>query len=308
MSNRQKVRGGEEKEILMADKVSRRIPDDLVEVPDAQYAPLKGLAPGSAEAQERQREAVQGSGLPLEVRTAKARIVFRLVPAGSFMMGSPPSESERSPNEAQHHVTLTKAFYCGKFQVTQDQWEHVMGSNPSYYRNAGKHAPVERVSWDDCQAFTKKLCQLEGVPEGTYRLLTEAAWEYACRAGTQTPFCYGNDLDSGMANFDGYHPYGSGRKCEARKGTMRVGSFHPNAWGLYDMHGNVWEWCQEWFQDWTSSGVAMDPLGPAPDHPRLCRGGGWLYPARDCRSANLNWFTPDWCSYDLGLRLARTIP
>jgi formylglycine-generating enzyme required for sulfatase activity len=279
------------------------------QTPVAQYASLDGLASGSQRAQARQAQTVEQAGLPLEVTARKTGIVFRLIPAGSFTMGSPSSESQRSSDETGHPVMLTKPFYCGKFEVTQGQWEQVMGSKPSNFKNVGNDAPVESVSWDDCQAFVKRLCQIEGVPEGTYRLLTEAEWEYACRAGTQTAFCYGNDLDSSRANFDGDYPYGSGRKGTDRRTTVAVGSFRPNAWGLYDMHGNVWEWCQDWYEDY-SSGSVTDPLGPASGDDRVRRGGSWFIHGGGwiCRSAFRSRSLPGGRGNDLGLRLARTTP
>jgi formylglycine-generating enzyme required for sulfatase activity len=286
---------------------AQHLPDDLVDVSDAQYASLDGLAPGSREAQERQRQAVRQLGLPLEVRTRKTGIALRLVPAGSFTMGSPSGQMGRADNETQHQVTLTKAFYCGRYEVTQGQWEQVMGRNPSYFKNAGGDAPVEQVSWGDCQAFVKRLCRMEGAPEGTYRLLTEAEWEYACRGGTQTAFCYGDDLDASLANFNGDQPYGKGGKGEVRQGTVRVGSFQPNAFGLYDMHGNVWEWCQDGFGEYVS-GPVTDPLGHASGNAGVSRGGGWDFSAKDCRSASrLRYAHPFRCLY-VGLRLARTTP
>jgi formylglycine-generating enzyme required for sulfatase activity len=288
--------------ITFADPNTPALPDDLV---DTLYPSLEGLAPGSAEAQDRQRQAAQELGLPVEVRTRNTGIVLRLIPAGTFTMGSPESEAGRGEDEGpQHEVTLTQAFYCGKFEVTQGQWEQVCGSNPSYFQNAGLDAPVEQVSWDDCRVFLKKLCEVEGVPEGTYRLLTEAEWEYACRAGTQTPFCYGTDLDSSMANFNGEYPYGARAEGVSRGMTTPVGSFHPNAWGLYDMHGNAWEWCQDWWGPYPSEPLT-DPLGPASGDYRVLRGGGWDYDARGCRSAIRNGYTPDNRLLQ-GLRLART--
>jgi len=284
---------------------ARMVPPDLVAVGSPTQVPLEGLASGSREAQERQRLVASELGLPVEVKTAKTGIVFCLIPAGTFAMGSPSSEAQRSSDETEHQVTLTKAFYCGKFEVTQGQWQQVMGTNPSSFQNAGANAPVETVSWEDCQAFLKKLCQTEGVPEGTYRLLTEAEWEYACRAGTQTPFAYGNDLDSSMANFNGNYPYGAGRKGQYRQTTVAVGSFRPNAWGLYDMHGNVWEWCQDWYANY-ASGSVTDPLGPASGVGRVHRGGSWLHLGGRCRSAGRYWFTPGPRNHYVGLRLART--
>lgn len=278
------------------------LPDDLV---DVQYPSVEHLAPGSQEAQDRQRQAVQELGLPLEVRTRKTGIVLRLVPAGTFVMGSPTSEPFRFVGEVQHEVTLSKAFYCGKYEVTQAQWQQVMGSNPSYFQNAGANAPAEQVSWDDCQVFTKNLCLIEGVPEGTYRFLTEEEWEYAARAGTQTVFCYGDDLDATMANFNGNYPYGNGSKGPNRQTTIPVGSFLPNAWGLYDMHGNVSEWCQD-----------RRPLSktyPPPELPgvsefAIFRGGAWSNMGRPCRSASALVLLHTDRENMVGLRIARTTP
>jgi formylglycine-generating enzyme required for sulfatase activity len=286
---------------------AQRSQADFVEVAGAEYVSLAGLASGSREAQERQRQAVRDLGVPLEIRMQKTGIVFRLVPGGSFTIGSPSNESDRESDETQHQVVLTKAFYCGKFEVTQGQWQQVMGSNPSDFQNAGADAPVESVSWDDCQTFVKTLCQLEGVPEGTYRLPTEAEWEYACRAGTQTPFAYGDDLDSTMANFDGNYPYGSGRKGQYRQTTVAAESFRPNAWGLYDMHGNVWEWCQDWYGPYPSGSVT-DPLGPRFGEDRVGRGGSWFHDAKHCQSAYRGYNSPGFRNGVLGLRLARIIP
>jgi formylglycine-generating enzyme required for sulfatase activity len=281
------------------------LPPDLVEVPDAQYAPLGGLVPGSREAQDRQRRAVSELGLPLEVKTAATGIAFRLIPAGSFTMGSPSRESGRDDDETQHQVTLTKPFYCGKYEVTQGQWEAVMGSNPSYLKKAGRDAPVENVSWEDCQAFLKKLCQMEGVPQGTYRLLTEAEWEYACRAGTSTGLCNG-DLTSTTGhdrNLDevGWYDENSGSQSHT------VGQKKPNGWGLYDMHGNVWEWCGDWYGDYASDSVP-DPLGPPSGVQRVDRGGSWGDYAGYCRSANRDYCVRDSSHRLIGLRLARITP
>ena len=179
------------------------LPSDLVEVAGASYAPLNGLASGSKGAQDRQLQTVQQLGLPLEAKTRQTGIVFRLVPPGTFTMGSPYSEAGRELDEGpQHQVTLTKAFYCSKSEITQGQWQQVMGTNPSYFKSVGLNAPVEQVSWDDCQVFVKKLCQRENVAEGTYRLLTEAEWDYACRAGTTAHTASGTTIPS-LVNMPG---------------------------------------------------------------------------------------------------------
>ena len=173
-----------------AGPAAKALPPDLEAVPDAKLAPLDQLAPGSEDARDRQERAVRALGLPLEVRDRKFGIVFRLVPPGSFTMGRPLSElnGERFQGaddpELEHRVTLTKAFYCGKVEITQAQWRAVMGKNPAFHQMVGDERPVDRVMVWDCRPFADKLCELAGVPRGTYRLPTEAEWEYACRAGT----------------------------------------------------------------------------------------------------------------------------
>ena len=234
-------------------------------------------------------------------------------PAGSFMMGSPPTEIARDNDETQHRVTLTGSFWMGKYEVTQAQWEAMMGRSPSHFKEAklfgtfggrslSSH-PVEQVSWNDCQEFVRKVNAR--VPGGGFRLPTEAEWEYACRAGTTTAFHYGNDLDASMVNFDGYYPYGNGRKGEFRRKTTPVGSFKPNASGLYDMHGNVWEWCEDWYGAYPSGSVT-DPVGPGSGSGRVDRGGCWYGNAWNCRSAFRGWRVPGYRNYGLGLRLARS--
>ena len=194
------------------------------------------------------------------------------------------------------------------------QWQQVMGSNPSNFKNAGADAPVENVSWEDCQAFVKKLCQMEGVPEGTYRLLTQAEWEYACRAGTGTAYMWGNEFLLGKCNAENDVGSSEDKNVQTFRSrglptdsTMPAGRFAPNGWGLYDMHGNVWEWCEDWYGEY-AGGSGTDPLGPRSGVDRVIRGGGWIDNARYCRSANRSWYTPGNRSGNLGLRLARTTP
>ena len=165
-----------------------------------------------------------------------------------------------------------------------------MGNNPSYFQNCGDDCPVEQVSWNDTQEFIRRLNQKEG--GNSYRLPTEAEWEYAARAGTTTPFNTGNCLSTDQANYDGNNPLSGCSKGEYRKTTVRTGAFSPNAWGLYDMHGNVWEWVQDWKGDYPSGSVT-DPAGPLSGSCRVYRGGGWDNDARGCRSANRNVITPD---------------
>jgi sulfatase modifying factor 1 len=228
---------------------------------------------------------------------------FVLIQPGTFMMGSPEDEVGRFDDETLHEVTITKPFYMQTTPVTQKQWKAVMGNNPSYYK--GDNLPVERVSWDDCQEFIQRLNQSD---DGIYRLLTEAEWEYACRAGTSTPFGIGNgcDLDITQANFDGRYPYGKGAEGIYRAATVPVKSFAPNAWGLYDMHGNVWEWCQDWYGD-HPKGAVSDPQGPDSGEYKLLRGGSWYYFAKDCRSAIRLNESPENGYSDIGFRLVREI-
>jgi formylglycine-generating enzyme required for sulfatase activity len=241
-------------------------------------------------------------GLPLEVTSAETGIALRLIPAGSFTMGSPTGEAERGSAELPHQVTLRKGFYCGKYPVTQGQWQAVMGETPSHSKAAGAEAPVEQVSWEDCQGFLKKLCQREDVREGTYRLLTEAEWEYACRAGTATLFCYGDSLSPSQANFDGNYPYGGAAKGEYRETTTAVGQFKANGWGLYELHGSAWEWCNDGYGEYAG---ATDPAGPGWGSSRVLRGGSWFNRGVFCRSAYRYGYEPG-IRYDgLGFRLAR---
>jgi formylglycine-generating enzyme required for sulfatase activity len=220
------------------------------------------------------------------------------IPADTFTMGSPSGEANRGNDETQHRVKLTKGFWMGKYEVTQEQWQAVMGSNPSHFK--GSKNPVEQVSWDDCQSYIQQLNRkVQGVG---FRLPTEAEWEYACRAGTTTAFHYGNDLDASLANFDGNYPYGNGRKGEYRRKTVPVGSFKPNAFGLYDMHGNVWEWCQDWYGAYPS-GAVTDPAGPGAGSSRVLRGGSWNNNARNCRSANRNNNDPGNRNNNIGFRV-----
>jgi formylglycine-generating enzyme required for sulfatase activity len=226
---------------------------------------------------------------------------FVYIPPGTFTMGSPKDEPGRYNDEIQHEVTISKPFFMQTTEVTQGQWKAVMGNNPSRFKDCGDNCPVESVSWNDIQDFIKKLNQ-KG--EGTYRLPTEAEWEYAARAGTMTPFAFGKCLSTDQANYNGNYPLEDCPKGQWRQKTVPVGSFDPNAWGLYDMHGNVWEWCQDWYGDYPSSAVT-DPTGAENGSVRVLRGGSWSHDARDCRTASRNGSTPDDRSYFGGFRLVR---
>ena len=158
----------------------------------------------------------------------------------------------------------------GVHQVTQAQWQAVMGANPSHFKGES-NLPVENVSWDECVAFCEALGKKDGKP---YRLPTEAEWEYACRAGTTTPFHFGGTITVNQANYDGNYTYGNGKKGVYRQKTTPVGSFPANAWGLFDMHGNVWEWCADWYGPYPEEEL-KDPQGFVGGDRRVCRGGSW---------------------------------
>jgi formylglycine-generating enzyme required for sulfatase activity len=224
-----------------------------------------------------------------------------LVPPGEFLMGSPNSEQDRSDGELQHRVRMTKPFYLGVYEVTQWEYERVMGASPSHFKESGNSAPVEMVSWDEAQEFCRKLSALpaEQAAGWVYRLPTEAEWEYACRAGSTSRFCFG-DSDDGL---DAYAWFGNNSDSK----THPVGLKKPNAWGLYDMHGNVWEWCADWYDSgYYVASPSSDPQGPSSGSDRVSRGGGWLYRPGDCRSSYRDGFSPGIRSFDLGFRVARS--
>jgi formylglycine-generating enzyme required for sulfatase activity len=243
------------------------------------------LGVGAVRAQEANKPIVNSIGMKLV-----------LIPAGKFMMGSPAAEAERDPDELQHEVTITRPFYMGAYEVTQREFEKVGAKNMSFFKG-GPDTPVDQVSWHNAVNFCQKLSALpeEKKAGRVYRLPTEAEWEYACRAGTTTPFAFGNALSSKEANFDGAYPYGGAPKGPNLLKPVKVGSYAPNAWGLYDMHGNVMEWCSDWYDpDYYKNSPAKDPRGPdkgvqetsfGKDFYHVVRGGCWLDEASGCRSA-----------------------
>lgn len=223
---------------------------------------------------------------------------FVWIPPGMFMMGSPKEEKKRYKAETQHKVKLTKGFYMGVYTVTQEEWQAVMGSNPSFFKGE-KKLPVEMVSWNDCQTFIKKLRVKD---KRLYRLPTEAEWEYCCRAGTKTPFHFGETISTEQVNYNGNNVYGNGKKGVYRKKTTPVGSFPANAWGLHDMHGNVWEWCQEIYGEYPQMDV-VDPQGTEKGEFRVLRGGSWLNSPALCRSAYRDGMQPGLRYRNFGFRV-----
>lgn len=270
------------------------------------------------------------------------------IPPGEFEMGSPESEKDRSSEEKLHQVKLTNGFYLGAYEVTQAQFEKVLGRNPAWFSKNGERKsavagkdtasfPVEQVSWYDAVEFCNALSKSEGSPEyytliredddkkkfvdakvakdggKGYRLPTEAEWEYACRAGTKTPFHFGDVLNGEDANVDGEFPFGTSTKGSSLKRPREVGSYAPNKFGLYDMHGNVWEWCNDWYGKYGGDGV--DPKGPDSDHEfagRVLRGGSFYGGARHarsgCRNHYLDFIPPSHDNAVTGFRVARTYP
>ena len=253
----------------------------------------------AAEAQDKDKDKVITNSIGMKLT---------LIPAGKFLMGSPAGEAERDPEELQHEVVISRPFYMGVFEVTQGEYEKVMGKpkeggkyNPqnrgAFFAGEGPDHPMDQVSWNQAVEYCKRLSALPAEKKAgrAYRLPTEAEWEYACRAGTKSVFHFGDALSSKQANFNGAFPYGGADKGPNLKKTTKVGSFAPNAWGLYDMHGNVAEWCSDWYDpDYYKKSPKKDPTGPAEgvlptgfagNFYYVVRGGCWLDEARACRAA-----------------------
>jgi len=231
-------------------------------------------------------------------------INYRMVriPAGSFVMGSPVDEDNRDNDERQHTVTLTEDFYLGVTEVTQEQWRKIMGYEMSEFPDCGADCPAENISYHECLEFVRGLNKLEGVKG--YRLPTEAEWEYACRAGSKTAFA-GGEVTGSLCEHD-FSLEAEGWYCGNAGHTTHPGAEkEPNAWGIYDMHGNVWEWCQDWYGEYPSV-AETDPKGPHSGFYRVLRGGCWDSTIGGCRSASRGRSEPDFRLGHIGLRLAGT--
>ena len=226
-------------------------------------------------------------------------MTFQQLPAGTFLMGSPDSEVGNLINdESRHQVSLSRPFYIGLYEVTEGEYEQVMGTRPNSAQ--GQKYPVKKVSWEDASDFIRRLNELptEKAAGRQYRLPIEAEWEYACRAGSQTAYCFGDSID-GLSNYAWY-------TLNSERESQEVGKKRPNAWGLYDMHGNVWEWCSDWYSEYPMVS-ANDPIGPVSGTTRVYRGGSWNDMAGGCRSANRNDLAPTYENFNLGIRLVCSV-
>lgn len=230
---------------------------------------------------------------------------FVLIPKGTFTMGSPTSEKERNTNERQHQVTISKEYYLGVTEVTQEQYKRVIGINLSNFQDdkvegSSLNHPVDGVSWAEAIAFSKNLSELPAEKNAgrVYRLPTEAEWEYACRAGSKSAYCFAESSKS-LGDY-------AWSLSNSNNRTHSVGEKKANAWGLHDMHGNVWEWCSDFYGDYPVGSV-NDPTGPREGSYRVFRGGSWELGAAVCRSASRSWNTPLLQYHAIGFRLAMNL-
>jgi len=249
-----------------------------------------------------------------QIMTNSLGMQFVRIEPGEFFMGSPTTEAQRQDNELRHRVKITRPYYLGRFEVTQDEFALVTGRRPSNFSPAGERKdvvgldtgdmPVERVTWNDAVDFCRRLSALpeERAAGRAYRLPTEVQWEYACRAGTTTAFNVGDTLSPAQANFDATRPYGDVDPGISLKRTRTVGTYPPNDWGLYDMHGNVWEWCLDG-QRMYRPGTVIDPVGPTPDDKRSLRGSGFFLAGFEGRSGRRQTESVTWQAPNLGFRV-----
>jgi uncharacterized protein (TIGR02996 family) len=282
--------------------------------------PVMEVTPGRAEMEARVAHLLNAGVRPVVPEVVNSiGMRLALIPPGRFRMGSPAGEMERFRTEEAHEVEITRAFYLGVFAVTQGQWLRVMGTNPSCFCATGRGGekvkgldtgdfPVEQVSWEEAQAFLAKLTALPAEKEAgwSYRLPSEAEWEYACRGGasSSTPFCFGESLASAQANFNGEYPYGGAEEGPNLGRTCPAGSYRRNAWGLFDLHGNIREWCSDWYDENYGKSPAQDPLGPSNGSFRVVRGGSWGNVGLNCRAAVRIRFAPSHRGDLLGFRVA----
>jgi formylglycine-generating enzyme required for sulfatase activity len=227
-----------------------------------------------------------------------------LLPAGEFVMGTPNHEPLREPGERQHHVTLSRPFYLGRYEVTQEQWQRVMGNNPSTSRRCPR-CPVDTVSALDIERFLAQVANQGGL---VLRLPSEAEWEYACRAGTSTPFSVGATLSDAQANIDALDPYPGGASGGKLGHTVAVGSYPANSWGLFDLHGNVWEWTSDLNCPYAADPVIDPSVATCSSPLRIIRGGSWHYGADSARCGLRYTHRPQDDGPSLGFRVALDAP
>jgi formylglycine-generating enzyme required for sulfatase activity len=282
--------------VVQKHVVSVRMPVENTSV-EAETPPPLAIAPFDApQAKSHQQAFAAYLGVTVESSNSIG-MKFALIPPGEFVMGSPTNEPGREGNEASHKVTLTRSFELAVYEVTQEQYQQIMGNNPSRFK--GPTNPVEMVSWNDAVEFCSRLSALPGEKAAgyVYRLPTEAEWEYACRAGTTTKFSFG-DKDARLDDYAWYD-------INSNRTSHPIGQKRPNPWGLYDIHGNVWEWCQDWYGDYPDDAVT-DPTGARSGTKRVYRGGCWGYLSVGCRSALRTMNTPDYRLSDHGFRVLRS--
>jgi formylglycine-generating enzyme required for sulfatase activity len=256
-----------------------------------------------------------------EALTSDIHLEMVLIPGGTFTMGSPDDEPERRESEGPQHDVTVPDFFMGKYQVTQEQWRIVAGYPkvnieldlaPSSFK--GDRLPVEQISWNEAIEFCDRLTVKTG---RSYQLPSESQWEYACRAGTDTPFAFGKTLSTDLANYNGDYTYNDGPKGEYRKTTIAVGTFYPNAFGLYDMHGNVWEWCaDDWHENYDDAPIdgsvwnASNDSGsdPESDSNKVLRGGSCINLPWWCRSASRGYNAAGSRNFNYGFRVVVVYP
>ena len=281
-------------------------------------APARAVAPfDAAQAAAHQLAWAEQAGVPVAVKNSLGMELV-LMPAGEFTMGSPEEEARRLPEETPHRVVLTRPFRLAACEVTQGQWEAIMGDNPAYWspdgyrRKRGKDLdtsrfPVERVAWFQALEFCRLLSERpeERAAGRVYRLPTEAEWEFACRAGTETPYHFGAVHDGSQANSFGGAPYGVEKRGPYLNRPCDVGAYPANAFRIHDMHGNMWEWCADGYAaDTYEKAPVEDPRGPDDAEARVIRGGAWRFSCDYCRSAVRHGYDPRIRAYDVGFRVA----
>ena len=309
--------------LALADALEESGQPQRAELTRLRLALRQTAGPDRIDHEERLQELLNAGVRPcVPVMTGALGLELALVPPGVFLMGSPEGEDQRESYEDQHEVKITRGFYLGIYPVTQQQYQEIAGRNPSWFcadaEGDGarqvrgldtRRFPVERVSWDEAVAFCEQLSALPAEKRAgrVYRLPTEAEWEYACRAGTRTAFNLGPAITSHQANYRGTEPYGGAAKGPNRKRTVPVGQYPPNAFGLFDMHGQVWEWCLDLYgENYYANSPRKDPQGPETNDfgIRVQRGGCWGAIGACCRSASRTSDNPAGAQYCFGFRVA----